>query len=250
VRVARKLAWVEAKLLAREPLTLVFSFCFPLVTLFVLADVFGNSVAGRTKPTFRNVGAIDYYVPAYVALVIAAIGLVSLPVHLASYRERGVLRRLRASELKPRSLLGAHVIVGLALAAVTSLVMGAVAFAVYRNELPVSWPGVIAAFALVSVTFTAIGVLLGPLLPNARSAQVAGMILFFSMMMICGAGPPPEVISGPMRVIADVLPLTYGIRLIQDPWLGFDWSLGAVVGTSAFLAAATAALLLLPRRAR
>jgi ABC-2 type transport system permease protein len=235
VRVARKLAWVEAKLLTREPLTLVFSFVFPLVTLFVMAEVFGNSTAGRDEPTFRNVGAIDYYVPAYVALVIAAIGLVSLPVHLASYRERGVLRRLRASELKPRSLFGAHVLVGLVLGGLTTFVMSAAAYAVYGNALPVSWLGVIAGFALVSVTFTAIGVTLGSLLPNARSAQVAGMILFFVMMMLCGAGPPPEVISGPMQIVADGLPLTYGIRLIQDPWLGFGWSLEAILATVGFL---------------
>jgi ABC-2 type transport system permease protein len=248
MKAARKLAWIEAKLLVREPLTLVFSFGFPLVTLFVLAEVFGNSVAGRDEPAFRNVGAIDYYVPAYVALVVASIGLVSLPVHLASYRERGVLRRLSASELKPRTLLGAHVVVSLVLAALVSAVMAAVAFAVYGNALPESWLGVAAAFALVSVMFSAIGVLLGSLLPNARSAQVAGMILFFVMMMISGAGPPPEVISGPMRVVADVLPLTYGIHLLQDPWLGFAWSIRALLVTAAFLVVA-GALAVRPRRA-
>jgi len=240
VRVGFKLAWVETKLLVRDPMTLVFSFGFPLVMLFVLAEVFGNSVEGRDEPAFRNVGAIDYYVPAYVALVIASIGLVSLPVHLASYRERGVLRRLIASELKPRSLLGAHVVVSFVLAAVTGFVMSAVAFAVYRNASPASWFGVIMGFALASITFTAIGVLLGSLLPNARSAQVVGLTLFFVMMMISGAGPPPEVISGPMHVIANALPLTYGIRLIQDPWLGFDWSVRALLVSVGFLIAAGA----------
>ena len=249
MRAALKLAWVETKLLVREPMTIVFAFGFPLVTLFVLSEVFGNSVAGRDKPTFRNVGATDYYVPAYVALVIASIGLVSLPVHLASYRERGVLRRLRASELKPRSLLGAQVLVSFVLAALTGLVMSAVAFAVYRNELPVSWPGLVASFSLVSVTFSAIGVALGSVLHSARSAQVAGMILFFVMMMISGAGPPPEVISGPMRIVADVLPLTYAIRVIQDPWLGFDWQIGSVLACAGFLAG-SALLALRPARWR
>lgn len=243
MRAALKLAWVEAKLLLREPLTLVFTFGFPLVTLFVLAEVFGNSTTDRDEVVFRNVGSIDYYVPAYVGLVIASIGLVSLPVHLASYKERGVLRRLRASGLKSRSLFGAHVLVSLVLGAVTASVMSAVAYAAYRNALPKSWLGVFAAFTLVSVTFTAIGVLLGSVLPNARSAQVAGMILFFVMMMICGAGPPPEVISGPMRVVAGALPLTYGIRVIQDPWLGFGWSATALLASAGFgLAAGALAL--------
>jgi ABC-2 type transport system permease protein len=243
VRVARKLAWVEAKLLVREPLTLVFAFGFPLVTLFVMAGVFGNSTAGRDEVVFRNIGAIDYYVPAYVALVLAAIGLVSLPVHLASYRERGVLRRLRASELQPRSLFGAHVLVSAVIGAVTTSIMVAAAYAAYRNAMPASWLGVLAGFVFVSVTFSAIGVALGTLLPNARSAQVAGMILFFVMMMLSGAGPPPEVLKGPMRIVHDMLPLTYGIRLIQDPWLDFDWSLRAILVTLGFLLAAGAVAL-------
>jgi ABC-2 type transport system permease protein len=243
------LAWVETKLLVREPLTLVFSFGFPLVTMFVLAEVFGNSVEGRDEPAFRNVGAIDYYVPAYVALVIASIGLISLPVHLAGYRERGFLRRLRASELELRSLLTAHALVSLALGLLTSFVMAAVAYGVYGNALPKSWLGVIAAAAFVSLTFTAIGVLLGLLLPTARVAQIVGLILFFVMMMISGAGPPPEVLSGPLRVIADGLPLTYGIRLIQDPWLGFAWEGRALLVTAGFLLGAVA-LALRPIRSR
>jgi ABC-2 type transport system permease protein len=237
VRAIRKLTWVEAKLLLREPMLLVFSFGFPLITLFVMAEVFGNSVEGRDEPAFRNVGAIDYYVPAYVALVIASIGLVSLPVHLASYRERGVLRRLRASELRPSTLLVAHVLVSFLLAAATGFVLALAAYLVYGNALPDSWLGVVGGFALVTVTFAAIGVFLASWLPNARTAQVVGLILFFVMMMLSGAGPPPEVISGPMHAIAQVLPLTYGIRLIQDPWLGFGWSATALLATAGFLAA-------------
>ncbi len=234
MRAARKLAWVEAKLLMRDPMTLVFSFAFPLVMLFVLAGVFTNDTSDRDEIVWRNIGAIDFYVPAYVALVIAAIGVVSLPMHLANYRERGVLRRLRASELEPRSLLAAHVFVCLGLAAVTSLLMSAAAFAAYRNATPSSWLGLLVAFALVSVCFSAIGMFLGSLLPNARSAQVVGLILFFVMMLLCGGGPPREILSGPMRLIGDLLPLTYGVRVIQDPWLGFDWSAQALLVCGGF----------------
>lgn len=237
MRAAWKLAWVEAKLLVREPMTLVFSFGFPLVMLFVLAGVFGNSLEDREpgEVVWRDIGAIDYYVPAYAALVIASIGLVSLPVHLAAYRERGVLRRLRASELEPRSLLAAHIVVSLVLAALTAFVMAVASWAVYRNASPSSWLGVIATFALVSVCFSAIGMFLGSLLPNARSAQVVGLILFFVMMMVCGAGPPREVLTRPMQLVGDLLPLTYGIRVIQDPWLGFDWSAQALLVCAGFL---------------
>lgn len=99
-----KTTWVELKLFIREPLTVLFTFAIPFVVLFVLGGVFGNR---PTDPNvYRGFGILNYYVPAYVALVVAAIGLIALPVHLGAYRERGVLRRFRASTIPVGSVWG------------------------------------------------------------------------------------------------------------------------------------------------
>lgn len=240
MRRIRKLAWVEAKLLCRDPLTLVFTFAFPVIMLFVLAEVFGNSTSGRDEVAFRNIGAIDYYVPAYVALVTAAVGLVSVPVHLASYRELGIFRRFRASGMSLRTLLAAEVLVTVVLAVIGSALVAVLAAAVYGNRQPGSLAGVLAVFLLIALLFAAVGILLGAVLPNARAAQAVGTVLFFVMMMLSGAGPPPEVMSGPMRLVASFLPLTPAIRILQDPWLGFGWEWTPFLTTAGFLAAAAA----------
>lgn len=229
----RKLAWVEAKLFVRDPSTLVFTLAFPLIMLFVLAEVFGNSTADRDEIVWRGIGAIDFYVPAYVGLVAASIGLVSLPAHLASYREHGIFRRLRASGLSVRSLLAAEIAVTVVLAALGAVLVVVAAAAAYRNREPEAPLRSLAVFLLLTLTYAAVGILLGAVLPNARAAQGAGAILFFVTMLLSGAGPPPEVLTGPLRVVADLLPLTHGVRLLQAPWLGFafDWtSLLAVLG--------------------
>lgn len=239
-----KLAWVETKLVLRDPLTLVFTLAFPLIMLFVLAEVFGNRTDDREgELVFRNVGAIDYYVPAYVALVAAAVGVVALPVHLASYREQGVFRRFRAAGLRVWSLLAAELAVVAALAIVGGALVGLAAALAYDNRRPGAVIGVVGVFALVTTTFAALGVLLGAVLPGPRAAQGAGAILFFSMMMLGGAGPPPEVMSPVMSALADGLPLTHAVRLLQDPWLGFAWEwwsflalLGFLVGSVALAA--------------
>ena len=235
----RKLAWVETKLLLRDPLTLVFTFAFPLIMLFVLAEVFGNSTADRDEIVFRNVEAIDYYVPAYVALVAAAVGIVSVPVHLASYRELGIFRRFRASGVSVWTLLAAEVLVAFALTLVgTVLVVGSTA-AVYSNKQPESLLGVLAVFVFVTLLFAAVGILLGAVLPNARAAQGAGSILFFVMLLLSGGGPPPEVMSGVMRHVADALPLTHAVRILQDPWLGFAWEWTSFLAAAGFLVGAS-----------
>ena len=64
-----KLTWVELKLFFREPLTMVFTFALPVVFLLVMGGVFGNKPDTTDLHIYRGVGAVNYYNPAYIALV-------------------------------------------------------------------------------------------------------------------------------------------------------------------------------------
>ena len=234
----RKLAWVEAKLFLRDPLTLVFTFALPLIMLFVMAEIFGNSTADRDEIIWRNTGAIDFLVPAYVALVAAAVGIVSVPVRLTSYRELGIFRRFRASGIGAWTLIAAELAVTVGVTVVAAGLVVASMAVVYSNRAPESIPGVLAVFVLVAMLFAAVGVLLGAVLPNPRAAQALGSVLFFVMLLLCGGGPPREVMSGPMRAAADVLPLTHAVNILQDPWLGFAWQWPSFFAVLGFLVGA------------
>jgi len=235
-----KLTWVELKLFAREPTTMVFTFAFPFLTLFVMGGVFGNT-PDEDGEVFRGVGPLNYYIPAYIGLVVSSIGLISLPVHLAAYRERGVLKRLRASSVSTWNVFGSQVLVSIGIAALSSILLIIAAALAYDVQFP-GWSvwKVAVAFLLGTLSFASIGVLLGAVLPTARSAQGAGLLLFFAMMMLAGAGPPREVMTDAMRVMGDVLPLTYVVEMLQDPWLGFAWNpapVGVVAGIMVVAAA-------------
>jgi ABC-2 type transport system permease protein len=91
MRLLGKLVWVEAKLFVRDPLSMIFTFAFPFFMLVVLAGVFGNDVDASDPEglkAWRGVGPVDYYAPAYVALVMASIGLIAGPPP-CGYRENG-----------------------------------------------------------------------------------------------------------------------------------------------------------------
>ena len=215
-----RLTWVEAKLFLREPFAVVFAFAFPLVVLLVLAGVFGDD----PDEEFRGAAGIDFYVPGYLGVVVAAVGLVGLPVHLAAYRERGVLRRFRASGVPAWSVFGAQVVVNVVMAMVGALLLVLVAALAYDVRRPASLPGVAVAFAVGALSFVALGFLLATILPNARAAQAAGLVLFFPMWLLAGSGPPRAIMTPTMRRIGDVLPLTHVVTALQDPWLGFGWN--------------------------
>ena len=245
MRMMLKMAWLEGKLLLREPMTLVFTLGLPIVMEFVMGGVFGNTAQDGF---YRGVGAMDYYMGAYVCLVIGALGLISLPTHLANYRERGVLRRFDASSIPRWALFGSQAIVMVVLATVGAILVVIVGNVAYDLTVPVSLFLVVVAFLVACVTFAAIGIVLGVSMPTARAAQGAGILLWFVMLILGGAGPPPEVLSGGMRAVGSATPLKHVVTLVQDPWLGFGWNWTETGIVGAYLVAALALLVVVLRR--
>ncbi len=237
MRTLVRLSWVNLKLFLREPLTVVFSLALPLIILFVLGGVFGNETThqARGQVVFRGIGPMSYYVPAYVALVIASVCVISIPTHLASDRERGVLKRLHASSVSVWAVAGAEVVVACVLSIVSAVILLIAAWLVYDFQPAESVLGVLGVFVLLTLGFAGFGIFLGSVLPTARAAQAVGMLVWFVMLFLGGAGPPPEVLTGGMQTMADLTPLWHAVLMMQDVWLGLDaglsWLIFCTIGT-------------------
>jgi ABC-2 type transport system permease protein len=232
-----KLTWLEIKLLAREPVTLIFSFLFPILVLVLLGGIFGGERMDRGA--FSGVKMVDWYVPAYVALVIASIGTVSLPVHLASYRERGVLRRFRASGVSEAALLGSQLMVSLGVAFIGALVITVVGMTAYGARVPASAAGVGLAYFVGVACFASIGVLLASLAPTARAAQSVGLLLWFMMLFVSGTSAPIDQLPPWMLTVGKWMPLYHVVLTLVYPWIGrgFNWVQLGVVAAIALTAA-------------
>lgn len=210
-----RLIRTEAKLFLREPVTIIFVLAFPALVVLILGGVFDAD-----DPAFGGAKPSDYYVAAYFGVVLAAVGFIMLPTHLAAYRERGVVRRFSASHFPPWTLPAAWIAVGTMLSIagfVILLITAQLAYGVPSIDRPVA---TFAAIALATFTYLSIGIFLGLLIPTARAAQGVGMALFFPSFLLGGGGPPPEAMPSVMRSISDVLPMTQAVRAIQHPWLG------------------------------
>jgi ABC-2 type transport system permease protein len=232
VKALRAMTWVELKLFIREPLTVMFVLVLPIVVLYVLNGVFGS----QPDPTvWQGLPPIDFYTSAYVALVAATAGVLSLPVHLAGYREQGVLRRFRASAVRPAALIGAHMAVTVVIATAGAVLLTIVSVVAYDAALPQDWVGVVASFLLAAASFAGLGALLGFLMPTARAAQGLGVLLFFVFLMLGGAGPPKEVLPDALSRVSDLIPVTHAGDLIRGPWLGQGWDGQALLFVLAML---------------
>jgi ABC-2 type transport system permease protein len=231
-----RLMRAEIALMRRDPLVLTFVVAFPIVTMLIIGGAFGTT----PDTAFDYTDPAHWYVASYLTVVIGAVGLVMLPVHLASYRERGVLRRFAVAGFPRWSFAIASLVTGLIAIAVSCVLLLIVAAPVYGlPPLHAAWR-VALALAIGAVGFTALGVLLGSLLPSARSAQAVGLLLFFPSFLLGSGGPPPHVMGAAVRAVAGPLPMTMLTTAVRSPWLGIGAATASLLGLLAFTVVVTA----------
>ena len=215
-----KLTLVEAKLYLREPMAAFFTLVFPLMMLFLFGSIYGN------EPTdfFGGRGSVDVSVPAYMAMIIGTVGLLSIAITTATYRETGVLRRYRATPLRPAVILTAQVVVNFVMTLLGALLLVVAARLVYGLRFEGNAVSVLGAFILSTLSFFAVGFLLAGLAPTARVANIVGMVLFYPNLFLSGAAMPKEMFPDSVRLVSRMMPLTYVVDLLQGLWFGEAWS--------------------------
>lgn len=191
---------------------------FPVLMLFVFGSIYGN----EPTTSFGGRGVVDMSVPAYMALIIATIGLMSIPISVAADREKRVLRRLRATPVRPQAILIAWVVVYFLVAlvgAVLLVVSGKVVYGLRFEGNPLS---VFLAFVLSTLSFAAFGFMIASLAQTGRTANIIG--IFFPMVFLSGATIPWQELPEGVRMVGHALPLTYVVRLLQGLWFADAWS--------------------------
>jgi ABC-2 type transport system permease protein len=215
-----KMTWMEAKLFLREPVGFFFTLIFPLMMLFLFGSIYGNS----PSEYFNGQGTVDISVPAYTAMIIATTSLLGLTITVTTYRENGVLRRLRTTPINPFIVLVAQVIVLFVVTLLGMLLLIVAGKLVYNLHFGGNALNVLMGFVLSILSFFALGFILAGLMPTARTAQVVGMVILYPMLFLSGAGFPRELLPETIKKIANFLPLTYVVTLLRGLWVGDPWS--------------------------
>jgi ABC-2 type transport system permease protein len=215
-----KMTWMEAKLFLREPMGAFFTLIFPLMMLFLFGSIYGNEPSAY----FNGYGTIDISVPAYTAMIIATTSLMGLVITITTYREKGVLRRLRTTPISPLVILSAQVIVLFIMTLAGMFLLIVAGKLVYHIRFEGNILSVFAGFVLCCLSFFAIGFILASLLSTGRTAQVVGLVILYPMLFLSGAGFPRELLPETIKKVSTFLPLTYVVNLLRGLWVGETWS--------------------------
>ncbi|MGB2956944.1 MAG: ABC transporter permease [Anaerolineales bacterium] len=220
MRALTKYTWTEIKLFLREPLGAFFTLVFPLMMLFLFGTIYGN----EPSPYFNGYGTVDVSVPAYTAMIIGTTGIMGLTITMSTYREKGILRRLRVTPLRPQVILIAQVVVIFLMTVAGMLLLILAGKLVYDMRFDGNPLSVALAFMLSSFSFFSLGFVLASVMPNARTAQVVGMVIFYPMLFLSGAGLPLEILPEGVRNFSKFLPLTHVVTLLRGLWTGGAWN--------------------------
>jgi ABC-2 type transport system permease protein len=230
-----KLTWLEIKIFLREPLGAIGTVGIPVVMFVVLGRLAGRSVAA-SSPLVR----VSF--PVFSAVLICISAVLSLVTIISIYREGGILKRLRATPLRPLTILTAHVLVKLLLTAVTLAVMLLAGKRYYPVDIDVPVAGFTIALLISTLAILSLGFLIASIVPTARFAQPVGAIILYPMIAVSGLFLPVAALPSGLRWLARILPITYAVSLLQGIWTNEAWSghLGDVAALAAAFAACTA----------
>ena len=213
-----KLTWLEIKIFLREPLGVIGTVGFPLLFFLILRRIGGRAPNRAALPPLL---AGD--LPIFAAVMIAMSAVVSLVAIIAIYREGGILKRLRATPLRPTTILLAHVLVKLIF---TGLSLALLVLAGARTFGPATGAPLVsfgAALLFTTLCLLSVGFVLASVVPTARFAQPLATLVVYTMLGFSGLLVAVERMPVAMQAIARVLPLSYAVSLLRGVWRGEGW---------------------------
>ena len=216
-----QLTWLELKIFMREPLGALGTVGIPVLMYVILGRILGRATGrGASAATdFVRTG-----VPVFAAVLIAISAVLSLVTIISIYREGGILKRLRATPLRPHTILAAHVIVKLLLTAASLALMILAGKRYYPAHTDVPVVAFTLALLLSTWSILSIGFIIASIVPTARFAQPIGALVLYPMVALSGLFFPIDALPPAVRPIAHVLPFTYAVSLLQGIWTGDPWS--------------------------
>lgn len=206
----------ELKLSIRDMNMVIFAVLMPLAIFIILGIIYG------TQPAFEGASYtfLEQSFGAACAVSICASGLMGLPLAVSDCRERKVLKRFRVTPVSPAFILGVELAMYMIYCTVSLVSLAAVAVLFWHVRLQGSLWAFWGSWLLTMVSTLSIGMMVGGIAKNSKQAGVIASVLYFPMLIFSGTTLPVEVMPQAMQKLVSLFPLTQGITLMKNTFLG------------------------------
>lgn len=194
----------------------IFAICMPVVVTVILGIIYGS------KPAFDG-AEYSFMAQSFGALSTIAIcagGVMGLPLLVSDYRHKKILKRFKVTPVSPAMVLAVHVVI-YALYSIVSLFLIYITAAIFFDyHMTGSWLYFMGSYSLTMLSMFSIGMMVGGVAPNMKMASTITSLLYFPMLAFSGTTLPYEVMPKTLQKMADIMPLTQGIKLLKASALG------------------------------
>lgn len=206
---------IEGSLGLRCPDSLIFGIGMPVVVLLLIGMVAGEQVVDGSEYTFIQ-GAFA----SLITVGICATAFMGLPLTLANYRDKKILKHFFVTPVSPMLLLFVQVCLGIFISLLSAGIVTICSILVFGYHMEGNVLLFIGAFGLILVSMYSMGMVIASVCPNVKVANVVCTFVYFPMLFLSGATIPYEIFPKVVQNIANVLPLTHGVKLLKNVSLG------------------------------
>jgi ABC-2 type transport system permease protein len=200
----------------RDPQAVFFTIALPVVFLVIFAAIFGN----QTVDDRQGLKVSTYYVPGIIALGVMAAAFVSLSITVVEERERGIIKRLRATPLPPAAFILARASTAVVLSLLVAVVLTLVGRVLYGVTVPdSSVPGIVLTLLVGTACFCCLGFALSGVVRSANAAQAVANMIVLPLQMISGIFFPTDLLPASVLQVAKLFPVYWLAEGLLD---GFD----------------------------
>ncbi len=209
-----KLIEIGVKLWLREPGGFFFMLIFPTLLLLVFGIIYGKQF------TSSGVRVIDIQVSSLIAIIIAMMGVIGIPISWAETRELGISKRLKATPMSSSVELIADIITNVIMVLISSGLVIIVGKLIFNIKFQINWADFLGAFILTCAAFFSFGLMLSVFIKTIRTASAVGNIFLFPTLFLSGIMVPRDLFPVWLQKIAEFIPLIHGVDILAGTWVG------------------------------
>lgn len=206
----------ELKLSFRGMDMVIFALCVPVVVAVILGAIYGNKPAALGA----EYSFLEQSFGALSTIAICAGGVMGLPLLVSDYRQKKILKRYKVTPTSPAFLLAVWVAIYAIYSLLSLVLVFGTLFLFFGCRFGGSFGIFLVTYILVMLSIFNIGLMVGGVAPDTKTASVTASVLYFPMLIFSGATLPYEVMPPVLQKVADILPLTQGIKLLKASSLG------------------------------
>ena len=212
------------------------------------AQIPADVIASPTRAELKNEapvapGVLSFYGPAVLALILQHLAVTLVALSLVRERTSGVIELFRISPVSTTEVIVGKVLAFGVLSAVISTITVALLVRVLGVPLLGNPATLAAVILLLTVASLALGLFIAMISDSERQAVQLSLLLLLASVFFSGFVLPIEEFTAPVRAASYLLPVTHGIRLIQDVmlrgWTKEGWELVALAAIAGVLLLAT-----------